>query len=111
VKLFITILMAVFVSGAAQFVYAADEFGERFGEGAPAALRESSSEEINVQDIEPAAGEEAGSENNLEPSAGTEILSEPGIEPATGESGGQEPAAEAVSEPVDEPESDKVPQE
>lgn len=58
-KLFMTILTMIFVSGAAQFVYAADEFGERFGEGAPAALREPASEEkINPQTIEPAAGDE-----------------------------------------------------
>ena len=58
-KLFMTILTMIFVSGAAQFVYAADEFGERFGEGAPAALREPAIEEkADPQDVEPAAGEE-----------------------------------------------------
>ncbi len=58
-KLFMTILTMIFVSGAAQFVYAADEFGERFDDGAPAALREPApEEEINPQDIEPAAGDE-----------------------------------------------------
>ncbi len=44
-KLFMTILTMIFVSGAAQFVYAADEFGERFDDGAPAALREPAPEE------------------------------------------------------------------
>lgn len=84
-KLFMTILTMIFVSGAAQFVYAADEFGERFGEGAPAALREPVTEEkASPQDVEPAAGDEevpvdssgnipsAPPANSEEPAAATE---------------------------------------
>jgi hypothetical protein len=87
-KLFMTVLTMIFVSGAAQFVYAADEFGERFGEGSPAALREPApEEEINPQDIEPAAGDEeapavasgnipAAPANDAEPAAAAEAATD-----------------------------------
>jgi len=87
-KLFATFLTAILVLGAGKFVYAADEFGERFGSNAPTALREGATEEeTNLQGIEPAAGEETATEGSApDPATAEDLTVAPTKEePAAGE--------------------------
>ncbi len=70
-RFFISFLTGAFVLMAGSFVYAADEFGERFGDSGNTALEERTApvEEPRPEDIEPAAGDAAVDDNNPEKKA------------------------------------------
>ena len=75
-KLFASFVMGMAVLMAGSFVYAEDEFGERFHHENPAALKDKNApaEPVKPENIEPAAGEEeeAAPANAAEPAAGNE---------------------------------------
>jgi hypothetical protein len=77
-------LTAVVVTGGFPALYAADDFGDRFGSAAPTAL----DEQPTVQDIEPAAGDEAEPAapatpaNVIDITAPQQDTTEPSVEPA-----------------------------
>ncbi len=75
-KLFASFVMGMAVLMAGSFVYAEDEFGERFHNENPAALKDKNApaEPVKPENIEPAAGEEeeATPATATEPAAGNE---------------------------------------
>lgn len=76
-KLFASFIMGMAVLMAGSFVYAEDEFGERFHNENPAALKDKTApvEAVKPEDIEPAAGENADIEGELEQKFDTEVTS------------------------------------
>jgi hypothetical protein len=89
-KLFASFVMGMAVLMAGSFVYAEDEFGERFHNENPVALRDKTAptEPVNPADIEPAAGdEEADTTGSKEPAASDEANTA-ATEPAAGNEAG-----------------------
>ncbi|MGB4107565.1 MAG: hypothetical protein WBK55_07195 [Alphaproteobacteria bacterium] len=76
-KLFASFIMGMAVLMAGSFVYAEDEFGERFSNEKPAALKDDAApaEPVKPEDIEPAAGENTDIEGELEQKFDTDVTS------------------------------------
>lgn len=74
-KLFASFIMGMAVLMAGSFVYAEDEFGERFHNENPAALKDKTAppEPVKPEDIEPAAGENTDLEGELEQKFDTDV--------------------------------------
>ncbi|MCE7886435.1 MAG: hypothetical protein DYH13_02900 [Alphaproteobacteria bacterium PRO2] len=85
-KLFASFIMGMAVLMAGSFVYAEDEFGERFHNENPVALKDKSApaEPVKPENIEPAAGEEEPDTTGTEPAASDKV----GTEPAAGHEAG-----------------------